>query len=286
MIEKFLRYLENQKRYSKNTIEAYRKDLEDFYLFCNTDYSQIIENHNLIRNWIIELSQKGLNKKSINRKISALRSFYKYLMKNQIIEKNPTDKIFILKIEKKLPEFIPQNDFDKLKKELFPQNFKGLRDRLIVELLYQTGIRRQELLNLKVDDIDFARRVIKVYGKRNKTRLVPMTDSLMALIDEYLLEREKIAQTPYLIITNSGNQAYPNLIYRTVKRVLGYITNIKKRSPHILRHSIATHLMNNGSDINAIKEFLGHSNLSATQIYTHTSVKELTKIYKLAHPRA
>ncbi len=286
MIVSFLQYLEKHKRYSPKTIEAYANDLKQFYAFANLHEDQITTDHKIIRKWIASLSEQGISHRSINRKISVLRSFYKFLMRNEIIEVNPLDKVLAPKMEKKLPEFIPEKDLNILPNDLFPDTFAGLRDRLIFEILYQTGMRRNELVNLKETDIDFGNGTIKVLGKRNKERIIPLSDPLINLIKKYIDKKREISSCPYLIVTDKGKQAYDKFIYRKIRHILTLLTNVSKKSPHILRHSFATHLLNNGADINAIKTVLGHSNLSATQIYTHTSTKELTKIYKLAHPRA
>jgi integrase/recombinase XerC len=225
---------------------------------------------------------------SINRKISSLKSFYKYLLKEKIVDINPVEKIIRLKTKKKLPEFLSNQDTDNLLgEELFEDNFEGYRDKLIVEILYCTGIRREELINLKTRDIDTEKKTIKVTGKRNKQRIIPYPSGLDETILKYRDELYALNfNSEFLIITKKGEKAYPNLIYRIVKKYISSISTLSKTSPHILRHTYATQMLNNGADINAVKELLGHANLSATQIYTHNTFEKLTKIYKQAHPRA
>ncbi len=287
MIDKFSKYLLLQKRYSKHTVIAYVKDIEQFYNFIQKDYSEIIEDAFLIKEWIVSLSENNVSKKTINRKISSLKSFYKFLNRQNITDKNPLEKVISPKIPKRLPEFIPEKDFDNFD-DLFENSFAGQRDKMIIEMLYLTGIRRTELVNLKNRDVDLPNRQIKVLGKRQKERIIPITDYLATEILKYnkLKENFSYSEKVAFILTNSGKQVYDNFIYRTVKKYLSMMTTIEKKSPHTLRHTFATHLLNNGADLNAIKELLGHANLSATQIYTHNSFEKLNEIYKQAHPRA
>ncbi|MBN2663673.1 MAG: tyrosine-type recombinase/integrase [Bacteroidales bacterium] len=287
MLNNFKKYLLLEKRYSSHTSIAYLKDIEQLYEYVKVNPDEIISDSNIIRNWIVYLMENNISKKTVNRKISALKTFYRYLIRQNLIEYSPLDKITSPKMPKRLPEFIPESDFDNFK-NLFPDNFSGLRDQLIIEILYLTGIRRSELINLNNNSIDFSNKQIKVLGKRQKERIVPITDYLADQILKYnnfkkgLKSFDKMA----LILTDKGKPVYDSFIYRTVKKYLSKMTTIEKKSPHTLRHTFATHLLNNGADLNAIKELLGHSNLSATQIYTHNTFEKLNEIYKQAHPRA
>lgn len=287
MLNNFKKYLLLEKRYSHHTSIAYLKDIEQLYEHVQTDTSEIISNPDVIRNWIVFLMENNISKKTVNRKISSLKTFYKYLIRQNLIENNPLDKITPPKTPKRLPEFIPENDFDEFTL-LFTDNFSGLRDKLIIEILYLTGIRRSELVNLNNNSIDFYNKQIKVLGKRQKERIIPITDYLADQILKYnkFKQEFKNFDKTALILTDKGKPVYDSFIYRTVKKYLSKITTIEKKSPHVLRHTFATHLLNNGADLNAIKELLGHSNLSATQIYTHNTFEKLNEIYKQAHPRA
>lgn len=287
----FLRYLETRKAYSLNTIVAYKNDLEKFAAFCthqvNTpDIDK--SDSKTIRKWISFLKQEGYSSISVNRKIAALKAYYAFLQRQAIIRNNPAENISNLRTEKKLPDFIKQEAFDTLLDgQYFPDDFEGYRDRLLIEMLYATGMRRAEVLNLRIQDIDTENARVRVSGKGNKERIVPYPAQLNQRIRIYSeLRKEQSPDDTHFFITKKGKAVYPKLIYRTVNKYLGYITDLKKRSPHIIRHTYATHLLNNGAGINAVKELLGHADLSATQIYTHTTFERLTKIYKQAHPRA
>ncbi len=291
MIDKFLKYLEVEKRYSDKTIEAYRTDLKQFYEFAGASPAQVITDYRKIKNWIAYLLSTGVSPRSINRKLSALKTFYKYLLRQGIIDKSPMEKIVNPKVSKSLPVFIPQKDMENLTQWQVEDDFPGLRDFLIVEILYTTGIRRSELTNLRVSDIDFGNTTIRVTGKGKKQRQIPVPSSLLELINRYLRVKssffaEKEYDKEYLIVTDRGRRTYPEFINRRVKQVLSQITSLEKNSPHVLRHTFATHLLNNGADINAIKDLLGHSSLAATEVYTHNSFEKLKQIYKQAHPRA
>ena len=291
MITNFLKYLKYEKRYSKHTIISYENDLMQFTSFCQkiTD-NKIIKDHKIIRSWIITLMEEKYSSRSINRKISSLKTYYKYLLKEKEIKTNPLEKIISPKNNKNIPQFIPEEDIEKLfLEEIFSTDFPGTRDRLIIELLYSTGIRLSELANLKISDIEFERKLIKVLGKRQKQRIIPITNLIIDILNKYLLLKNKLpvnSNMQYLLITNKGKKIYNKLIYRTVKKYLSLTTTVSKKSPHILRHTFATHLLNKGADLNAIKELLGHANLSATQVYTHNTYEKLNQIYKQAHPRA
>jgi integrase/recombinase XerC len=291
--EKFLKYLEFRKKYSPYTVNSYAIDIDQFNsfyyrLFSELPQNGIIEDYKIIRKWIAELSSGGISPKSINRKLSSLKTYYRYLMKENYIKTNPVSKIIRPKIEKKLPEFLSEEKINNLlNSSIFNDDFEGIRDRLVIELLYATGIRRSELIFLKLSDIDLDKNQIKVTGKGNKQRIIPFPKVILPILNEYIKIRVKTeTETDNLIITIKGKEVYPNLIYRIVKNNVSLVSSMQKKSPHTLRHSYATHLLNNGADINAVKELLGHANLSATQIYTHNTFEKLNKIYKQAHPRA
>jgi len=288
MLKRFEKYLVYEKRYTLNTVKAYIKDIEQFYEFCNTSEDTVIKEPSKIREWIIYMiEEKNLDKRSINRKISSLSIYYKYLIRNNIIDQSPIDKINKPKTTPKLPEFIPEEHFDNFE-QLFTDDFSGIRDRMILEILYITGIRRIELVTMTDSDIDFGRKTIKVMGKRQKERLIPIPDYLAERILKYVKMKAEFSGEPNMafILTDKKKPANEKYIYRKVRKYLSMMTSTEKKSPHILRHSFATHLLNNGADLNSIKELLGHSDLSATQVYTHNTFEKLNKIYKQAHPRA
>lgn len=289
--ELFLNYIKNQKRYSPHTLRSYSDDLDQFYCFAGLDDDNdriVLVDSKKIREWVVKLMNENFSSRTINRKLSTLKSFFKYLQREGKIEKNPSAKIFSPKNEKKLPSFVNTPQMNTLLDEVeFGDNFKGIRNRLIIDLLYQTGIRLNELVNLKIVDIDKYENGLKVLGKRNKERIIPITGALKNEIENYLhLRTEVTNNNHYLFITEKGNKIYHKLVYRVVRNYLALVTTIDKKSPHVLRHTFATHMLNAGADLNAIKEILGHSNLSATQIYTHNTFEKLKAIYKQAHPRA
>lgn len=289
-ISTFLKYLQFQKKYSGHTVVAYENDLTSFELFYNGNFDSASDNPTFsdIRKWIVSLSENKISARSINRKISALRAYFNFLIRNGELTENPTDRIIGPKMPKKLPNFIEQDKIEMLNnRDLFGNDFTGCRNMLIIELLYGTGIRRAELISLKENNVDTAKCQIKVLGKRNKERLIPFPKPILPLIFEYQQFKKEIESgTEHFLITDKGESLYPKLIHRVVSFYLGMVSTAEKKSPHVLRHTFATHLLNNGADINAIKELLGHSNLSATQIYTHTSFEKLNQVYKQAHPRA
>lgn len=290
-IQNFLQYISFEKRYSGHTITAYQSDIQSFsdYLIAVYDIKDLSDaSPQIIRSWVASLKEKGLNTNSINRKISALKSFYKFLLKNGDIPVNPTHKMNLLKKAEKLPVYIEKGQLKSyLETGISEDNFSAVRNKLIVELLYVTGMRQGELIGLKHDAIDFANKILKVHGKRNKQRIIPLSNNTIDELRTYISLKKKSFNITHdwLIITDKGLKAYPKFIYRIVNRQLKGFTSTKK-NPHILRHSFATHMLNNGADLNNIKELLGHSNLSATQVYTHTTIEQLKKIYKKAHPRA
>lgn len=286
LLQNFLDYLEFEKRSSKHTVISYKNDISHFLDLINHKKIEDVDDRD-VRAWIVLLSEEKHNPRSINRKITSLRSFFVYLQKTITIDGNPVAKIHALKTKKRLPMFIEKDNMGKLLEEIeFEEGFIGVRNKLILELLYSTGIRRAELLTLQIGSFDFSNKTVKVIGKRNKERLIPIIPECLQNIKEYIEQRKTIAKGhTYLIITESGEKAYENLVYRVVKKYLGQVTTIEKKSPHILRHTFATHLLNNGADLQDIKELLGHANLSATQIYTHNSFEKLKDIYKQSHPR-
>ncbi len=290
-LERFIKYLSLNKNYSPNTILSYKSDIKQFLLFCILEgfiekSDDIIFNSKHIRYWIVSLSEKNIGSKSIKRKISSLKSYNKYLVKQGVKEYDTLAKLVIPKTGKKLPEFISKDKMDNLSGFEFisDDDDRFYMEVLVVELFYCTGIRRAELIELKVTDFDKIKNNIKVLGKGNKERLIPIPGSLTKNIEKYLEIRK--LESPYIITTIKGEKAYPKLIHRIVSKHLAVVTTQKKKSPHVIRHTYATNMLNNGADINSIKELLGHSNLSATQIYTHTSFEKINLIYKQAHPRA
>lgn len=290
-LEQFLKYLQFEKRYSPHTLIAYKNDLFQFSRFLKSLDTEIqLANHQIIRSWIVLLMDEDIDPRSINRKISTLRSLYKYLHREKIVEENPVLKIQTPKVAKKLPTFISDDKLNGLLDgKVFEDDFSGLRDKLIIELLFGTGIRLSELLGIKEKDIYIAEQTLKVLGKRNKERIIPINYSLISLLDNYSMEKKNQGfsnNSDVLIVNDKGLPAYPKFIYRAVQKYLKTISTQEKRSPHVLRHSFATSLLNNGADINAIKDLLGHANLAATQVYTHNSIERLKSIYKQAHPKA
>jgi integrase/recombinase XerC len=290
--EDFINYLQYEKRYSNHTVRAYRNDLNQFFNYLQ----EVRESEDLnsisgktIRSWIAKSIDENISERTINRKISTLKSYFRYLMRMGYIHHNPMGKVYTPKVARRIPYFVDENHMDLLlSRDLFTDDFFGLRDQLIVEILYQTGIRLSELINIKDADVTSGNFQIKILGKRNKERIIPINKSLHNLIEQYLSKRnEKFSNVngEFLLVTNKGRKLYEKFVYRTVKKYLSYITTIDKKSPHVLRHTFATHMLNKGADLNAIKELLGHANLSATQIYTHTTFEKLRNIYKQAHPR-
>ncbi|MBN1926304.1 MAG: tyrosine-type recombinase/integrase [Prolixibacteraceae bacterium] len=288
--EEFIKYLQFEKRYSAHTLVAYKTDLDQFVQYMNNsigdfEFKEVTSKQ--VRSWVVLLMNAGINPKSVNRKLATLKSFYKFLMRRDLVESSPAQLVSSPKIPKRLPTFVQEENLnDLLDLGFFPDTFQGLRDKTIVSLLYGTGIRLAELKNLRLSNINFKEHTIRVLGKRNKERIIPYPLSIEKPVKDYLQLREEInGKTEFLLLTSNGNQVYDKLIYRVVKKHLELVTTVAKKSPHVLRHSFATHLLNHGADLNAVKELLGHSNLSATQIYTHTTFQKLKEIYKQAHPR-
>lgn len=287
MIETFLKYLEYEKRYSKHTIVSYHTDLNQFQQFLSKNFPELTlsaVDYRVLRSWIVSLVDDKIENTSVNRKIAALRSFYKFLLKREYIKEDPTWKLKVLKKSKKLPQFVNEDDMVRLLDQVeFEEDFVSLRNKLILEIFYGTGIRLAELLNLKEQDINFHNQTIKVLGKRNKERIIPFSNSLKGSIKKY--QGVKTTSSDYLLTTDSGKQLYPMLVYRIVKKYLSLV-NVDKRSPHVLRHTYATHLLNKGAELNAVKDLLGHTSLAATQVYTHNSIEKLKSVFKKAHPKA
>ncbi|HEC41639.1 MAG TPA: integrase, partial [Bacteroides sp.] len=287
--ESFLDYIRFEKRYSDHTILSYRTDLDQFEGFCieeTGDCDLCRADVKLIRSWVVYLMEGGLSARSVNRKISTLKSFYKYLMREQHIQMNPMDKVLSPKLSKKLPSFVDSDKMDLLLDgHDFGEDFSGYRNRLIIEILYITGMRQAELIGLRDRDIDQFELNIKVTGKRNKQRIVPFDRAYLEVIRQYIeIRNEKFPERefPNFLLTDKGKPLYPKFVYKIVNSYLRFVTTMEHRSPHILRHTFATHMLNRGADLNAIKEILGHANLSATQVYTHNTFEKLVTIYKQA----
>ncbi len=290
--ESFLSYLQYEKRYSKHTLVSYDCDLSQFFSFLSSygiEEGEIVDlNFKDVRRWIVFLMNEGCSARTVNRKLSSLKSFFKYLLRESLIQQNPMDRVVGPRQGKKLPDFVAEHSMRLLQEIDFGEGFEGIRDRLVIEMFYHTGMRLSELMNLNVSSFDRSASVVRVLGKRNRERIIPVSDNLETLLDEYLEHRLLVCSSKdgVLFMTDNARPAYEKLLYRIVTKHLSKITTLSKKSPHVLRHTFATHLLNNGAELNAIKELLGHSNLSATQIYTHTSFERLNDIYKQAHPRA
>lgn len=292
MLASFLKHIEVERGYSLHTVRSYGDDISQFLNFYQpeageVDFSKISHRH--IRAWVVSLMSEGISERSINRKLSSLRAFFRYLKNQGTINSNPTSKVVPPKTGKRLPEFVPDADMEKLEAgNLFPTSFEGIRDCLIVFLFYYSGIRLSELVGLSLASIDANTQTMKVLGKGNKERIVPLHPDIKPLIQQYMVARLKVAGDGCntFFVTSKGKPIYPKLVYRIVNHYLSIVTPLQKRSPHVLRHTFATHLLNQGADLNAIKELLGHSNLLATQVYTHNTFEKLKRNYNQAHPRA
>lgn len=291
--ESFLQYLKIEKRYSLHTVRSYQNDLEQFFSWLSENNMpegvQDVTSYQ-IRAWIVSMMDAGMNASSVHRKISCLRVFFRYLRKEGIVRNDPLEKVVLPKQKKRLPLFVAEKALDELLDNYnFGDDFNGIRNRTIIEMLYLTGMRRSELTGLRNSDIDLHEATVKVTGKRNKQRIIPITGTFVSRLEEYMRSRNEFTgkgNGDWFFVTDKGNKLYDKYVYNTVKKYLALVTTIEKKSPHILRHSFATHMLNRGADLNTIKEFLGHANLSATQIYTHNTFEKLRKIYKQAHPRA
>jgi integrase/recombinase XerC len=294
MTDRFLDYIAFEKRYSKHTIDAYRSDLDQFIAFISHQYNLDNINkvdHQVVRSWIVSLMENGDSSRTVNRKITTLKTYFKFMIKEGLIAENPMSRVIAPKTSKRLPAFVEQESMENLFKDLdFGEGYPAVRDRMIMEIFYATGMRLSELIGIKDIDIDFVKNTIKVTGKRNKQRLIPFSNYLSDQLRGYIeMKRDAFsggAQESYLFLTEKGEQLYSRLVQRIVHHYLDQVTTISKRSPHVIRHTFATHMLNNGADLNAIKEILGHANLAATQVYTHNTIEKLKSIYKQAHPRA
>ena len=289
----FFSYIQFEKRFSEHTVKAYQTDLDQFcdFLFKTYEISKAKDiRHTHIRAWIVDLMENKIAPRSINRKLSTIKSYFHFLIKRSVLEENPMLKVLPPKVGKRLPVVIDAAKMDLLLDQVeFGTDYKGVRDKTILELLYQTGIRRSELINLTFQDIDFDNLQIKVTGKGNKERLIPISAALEKTLRIYIsVRKDHLPPTLFnlLFITKKGKKLYPKAVYKIVHDYLSLVTTKEQRSPHVLRHSFATHLSDNGADLNAIKELLGHSSLAATQVYTHNSIERLKQVYQQAHPKA
>ena len=288
----FIESLTVEKKYSTHTLAAYQKDLEQFQNYIAEEYTgtTVIDiTHRHVRSWLAQLLANGGKATTVNRKISSLKSFFKHLQRIGKIKTSPMAKVQAPKKPKQLPVFVEKAKLNTLTNNILPEDGDSevaLRDRLIIELLYGTGMRLSELINLKEQDVDFHNNTLKVLGKRNKERVLPVAQHLMQLIDNYMTKKLQNSDKIAYLLCNKGKKMYPKLIYNIVKSNLSLVTTLKKRSPHVLRHSFATHLLENGADLNAIKELLGHANLAATQVYTHNTIERLKDVHKKSHPKS
>ena len=292
LTDSFLDYLQYERNYSEDTIKSYREDLRQFEEFARGEIGDSAPSEvkaELVREWIVSLMDRGYTSTSINRKLSSLRSFYKFLLRKGEVAVNPLQKITGPKNKKPLPAFLRESDMDRLLDEVdFGEGFKGCRDHMIIEMFYATGVRLSELIGLDDKDVDFSASLLKVTGKRNKQRLIPFGDELRELMLEYINIRNEMIpeRSEAFFVKESGERLYKNLVYNLVKRNLSKVATLKKRSPHVLRHTFATTMLNNEAELGAVKELLGHESIATTEIYTHATFEELKKVYKQAHPRA
>jgi integrase/recombinase XerC len=287
--DSFVEYLQFEKRFSPHTLVAYQTDLSQFIDYLEHTYEiKLVEeiNHSLIRSWIVDLMNHKISPRSVNRKITALKTFYKFLLRQKIVVENPMLKIQSPKTSKRLPVFVEKEKMDTLLDNIeFGDDAQGLRNKLIIELFYATGMRLSELINLKQSDVDLYANQVKVLGKRNKERIIPFAAELKNLIKKYM-DTKPDSSMDLLFLSDKGKKMSEKFVYTSVKMYLSQVTTIDKKSPHVLRHTFATHMLNNGADLNTIKDLLGHANLSATQVYTHNTVEKLKHIHKQAHPKA
>lgn len=291
--ESFLDYLRFEKHYSQHTVRSYNNDLGQFFSFMNMHKGSCETADTIpadIRSWMVFMLDKGYSAVTVHRKISSVRTFFRYLLRGGIIKINPADNIILPKRHKRLPVFITEESMDRLPGMYdFGEGYSAVRDRMMIEMLYTTGMRKAELIGLRTGDADIPGRALRVTGKRNKQRIIPLLGSFCDTLAGYIeLRKREFPDQPgdWLFLTGKGNKLYDKFVYNTVKRYLEMITTAEKKSPHVLRHTFATHMLNGGADLNSIKEMLGHANLSATQVYTHNTFEKLKKVYKQAHPRA
>lgn len=292
-VQAFISYLSLEKNYSQHTVLCYKTDLQEFLEFCMDNYDSPdigSVDYVIVRSWVVHLSEMGISNRSINRKISSLKAYFRFLQKIGHIEQHPLAKHKALKTSKKIEIPFSESEMEAvLSNVVYPDDFEGKRNHLMIQLLYATGMRRAELIHLKKSDVDFESNCIKVLGKRNKERLIPMLSGLKPLFIAYFKEREHLEhahKTNYVFVSKQGNKVYETLVYRIVGKYFTQVSSKVKQSPHILRHTFATHLLNKGADLNSVKELLGHSSLASTQVYTHNSIAELKKVHASAHPRS
>ncbi len=290
-IDDFLLYLQAERRYAKYTIKAYKNDLNQFHVFCQDNDKEGMDLHfKTIRSWVVSLMDSGYSSRTVHRKVTSLRSYCKYLIRLGELESNPMDRVLKPKMSKRMPSFVNEETMDNLLDDFdFGDDFTGIRNRLVIDLLYQTGMRRSELIGLEKGSVNLSGKSLKVIGKRGKERIIPVSLELAGAIAHYLEFRPHVIEEPdhhKLLVTEKGKPVYDKLVYRIVNKYLAMVTTLDKKSPHVLRHTFATHMLNRGADLNTIKELLGHANLSATQVYTHNTFKKLKSIYNQAHPRA
>lgn len=303
MVNEFLNYLKFEKRYSEKTILAYKIDIQQFVSFLFNEFPETTlekATYNQIRSWVIQLSLQETQASSLKRKVSALKSFFKFIIKKGIIDNNPADKITTPKLKERLPKYFEQKNINNLLNETnifgekdsnatFKDTPEGKQNKLIIEMLYQTGMRRQELIDLKWEAIDFSLKQLKITGKGNKQRLMPCSEKLLHLLKEHKATQNQLFEIEkdknYIFLTNNGQQLYPNYVYRLIKEKFKNVV-AEKKSPHVLRHSFATHISNNGAKLSDIKELMGHASLASTQVYTHNTIEQLKEVYKKAHPKA
>ena len=291
-VERFLKYLKFEKRYSPHTIDAYRTDLRQFSAYCSTQY-EIQESKagsQVVRSWVVQLINDGIDPRSVNRKLSALKSFYRFLLKGGVIASSPMRKVIAPKTSKKLPQVIDEKQLSRLFDEVLSgEGYEGARDLMMLELLYATGMRRSELVGLDVGDIHVSNMTIRVMGKGRKERLIPFGVGLLSRLNTYISARQSTfvdSVEQAFLLTSKGKRVYPRLVHQIVTKSLSLVSTAKKKSPHVLRHSFATHLLNHGAELSAIRDLLGHAGLAATQVYTHTSVEKLKEVHRRAHPKA
>jgi integrase/recombinase XerC len=290
-IEDFLKYLQAEKRYAEHTIKAYKNDLYQFHAFCQeTDCKGMDLHFRTIRSWVVSLMDSGYSSRTVHRKLTSLSTYCKYLIKEGELDSNPMEQVLKPKLKKRVPAFVEEEKMDYLLDEFeFGNDFTGTRNRLVMDLLYQTGMRLSELTALTMGSVNREGKNVKVSGKRGKERIIPVSDELLGAVERYIILRNELpglTEVDELIVTDKGRPAYNKLIYRIVNHYLTLVSTLDKKSPHVLRHTFATHMLNRGADLNAIKELLGHASLSATQVYTHNTYKKLKSIYNQAHPRA
>jgi integrase/recombinase XerC len=290
-VNAFLAYLQFEKRYSLHTITAYSNDLVQFFDFIETQYDKVALSQisgSMVRSWLAGMKESEMTGKSLNRKISSLKSFFKYQIRQEALVKSPMETVISPKITKRLPAFVAEQDMEQLLSHLaFAEGWKGYTEKMVIQLFYATGMRLSELINCKENQLDISKSVIKVLGKGNKERILPISKELSQSLAEYIKEKPDLANgNPFLFVTEKGKNLQPRAVYSFVKFYLSQVTTLQKKSPHVLRHSFATHLMNNGADLNAVKELLGHASLAATQVYTHNTIEKLKEVFAKAHPKA